>query len=381
MADRVYLDYSATTPVDPKVVDVIQDYFLYKYGNPSSVHYSGRESKAAIELVRERIAQSLNAEPGEVYFTSGGSESDNLSIIGYMFENREKGNHIVTSVAEHHAVWYSCTFLEKQGFEVTYLPVDKNGIVDPSDVKEAIKKNTSLLSFMHVNNEVGAINPLKEIGQIARNSGVVFHTDAVQSYSKIPIDVQKMNIDLLAASAHKFYGPKGTGFLYKRKGFNLQPMIHGGSQEFKLRAGTHNVPCIAGMGRAVEIAFENMDEEEKRIQNLRDIFWDGIKKRMPETVLHGNFDKRLYSNLNVSFPNVDGEALLLNLDLAGVLVSSGSACTSGSVIPSHVLSAMNVEAGLAQSSIRFTLGRYTTGKEIEYVLNILPECINSSKRR
>ena len=372
---KVYFDHSATTPVDPRVVEAMLPFLNEKFGNPSSIHSFGREVKVALEEAREAVADFCNARAADIYFTSGGTESDNIALKGIAYELRDKGKHIITSKVEHHAVLHTCKFLEKEGFEVTYVPPDKYGMIHPELVEKAIRKDTILITIMHANNEVGTINPIEKIGEIAKNKGVLFHTDAVQSFGKISIDLSKLPVDLMSMSAHKIYGPKGIGVLYVRKGVRLVQQSHGGGHERNRRPGTENIPGIIGMAKAVELRKEGMKKEDKYLKNLREKFHDQITKSIPRVFLNGHPEKRLAGHLNLSFQGIEGEALLLSLDLKGVAASSGSACTSGSIDPSHVLSAMGVKPELAQSSIRFTLGKDNTDEDVDYSVSILPEIV------
>ncbi len=372
---KIYMDYAATTPVDPKVLEAMLPYFTEIYGNPSSFHSLGQEAKNAIEWSRRKIALMIGAEPDEIVFTSGGTESNNFAIKGIAYRHRNRGNHIITSSIEHHAVLNPCEFLEKQGFEVTYLPVDKYGLVDPDDVRKAIKPNTILISIMHANNEIGTIQPIKEIGKIAKEHGIPFHTDAVQTFGHIKINVNNLNIDLMSASAHKLYGPKGVGFIYIRRGINITPFMHGGSQENGRRASTHNVPGIVGLGKAAELAGELMEEEAIKLSRLRDKLIKGIQVKIDEVILNGHPTKRLPNNVNVAFKYIEGESILVSLDLAGIACSTGSACSSLSLEPSHVLRAIGLEYELAHGSVRFSLGRYTRESDIEKVIDVLPSIV------
>lgn len=354
---KVYLDHSATTPVRPEVVEVMNQYLTNNFGNASSVHSFGREARKGLETAREQIANLIKAQPEEIFFTSGGTEADNMAIIGTAFANQKKGKHIITTQIEHHAVLETCHHLEKLGFEVTYLPVDKNALVSVEKVKEAIRDDTILISMMHANNEVGTIQPVKEVGALAKEKGIVFHVDAVQSFGKLPIDVNEMNIDLLSASSHKIYGPKGIGCLFLRKGTKVEPLMFGGAQERKRRPGTENVPAIAGFGLAAELAGKEMAQENERLTKLRDKLIQGILEKIPHVQLNGHPTQRLANNVNVSFHYVEGESLLLMLDMKGIAASSGSACTSGSLDPSHVLLAMGISHEIAHGSLRMTLGK------------------------
>ena len=373
---RIYLDHNATTPVHPEVLEAMLPYYKDKFGNPSSIHSFGRETKVALEEARENVAKFLNASPHEIYFTSGGTESDNLAVKGTAFANRKKGKHIITSKIEHHAVLESCKFLENEGFEVTYLPVDKYGFVDPDDLKKALRKDTILVSIMHVNNEVGTIEPLEELCKIAKEKGTCFHTDAVQSVGKIPVDVQELNVDMLSMSAHKIYGPKGVGAIYIRKGTRITPWSHGGHHERSRRAGTENLPGIVGLAKAVEIAHRDMEEQSQHLRNLTETFYKKLTQTIPDVILNGHLEKRIPNTLNISFKAVEGESIILSLDLKGVAVASGSACTSGTLEPSHVLSAMGISPEIAQGAIRFSFGRENTMEDVDYVVEILPEIVS-----
>ncbi|HEY3426230.1 MAG TPA: cysteine desulfurase NifS [Negativicutes bacterium] len=372
---RVYFDHSATTPTDHEVANLIMEYMTEKYGNPGSIHYFGREVRKAVEEAREKVAALLNANANEIFFTSGGTESDNLAIKGAVYANRKKGNHIITTAIEHHAVLHTCEYLEKQGFSVTYLPVDENALVSLEAVKNAITDKTVLISVMFANNEVGTIQPIKEIGQLAREKGILFHTDAVQVAGNYPIDVKEYNIDLLALSGHKFYGPKGVGALYIRKGVRVESVQQGGGQERNLRAGTENVPGIVGLGKAAEIAKRDMDKKVVYLTKLRDKLIKGIQEKIPDIRLNGHPTLRLPGSVNFSFLYVEGESLLLNLDLKGIAASSGSACTSGSLDPSHVLLAMGLTHEVAHGSLRLSLGHDNTEADIDFCLEVLPEIV------
>lgn len=375
---QVYLDNAATTPVAPEVKEAIEPYLTEKFGNASSVHSFGRDVREKVEAVREEVAELIGADNSEeVVFTSGGTEADNLSIKGVAMKNKDKGKHIITSTIEHHAVLHPCEYLEKHhNFDVTYLPVDEDGLVDPADVAEAITEETILVSIMLANNEVGTIQPIAEIGELLEDEDIYFHTDAVQAVGSIPVDVNELKVDLLSLSAHKFNGPKGVGACYIRKGTKIIPFMHGGAQERGLRASTENVPGIVGMGKAVELAVENLAEKQEQITRLRDKLIAGIKDSIDEVTLNGHPSKRLPNNVNFSIRYIEGESLLLNLDLEGIAASSGSACTSGSLDPSHVLLAMDIPHEIAHGSLRLTLGKYTTEEEINYVLEKLPEIVD-----
>ena len=375
-ARRIYLDHNATTPVHPEVFEAMLPYYKDKFGNASSIHSFGREAKVALEESREKVAKFINASPQEIYFTCGGTESDNLAIKGIAFANRKKGKHIITSKIEHHAVLESCKFLEKEGFEITYLPVDKYGFVDPDELKKAIRKDTVLVSIMHVNNEVGTIQPLEELCKITKEKGAYFHTDAVQSVGKMPVDVQKLNVDMLSMSGHKIYGPKGVGAIYIRKGTRITSWSHGGSHERSRRAGTENVPGIVGLAKTVEIAQRDMEQQSQQMKNLTEAFYQKVTHAIPDVILNGHLEKRIPNTLNLSFKAVEGESIILSLDLKGVAVASGSACTSGTLEPSHVLSAMGISPEIAQGAIRFSFGRENTMEDVEYIVGILPEIVS-----
>jgi cysteine desulfurase len=373
---RVYLDHSATTPVDREVADIMMTYYTEKYGNPSSVHSFGREAKQALEQARHQVAELIGANPQEVTFTSGGTEADNLAILGTAEGLRKKGKHIITSCIEHHAVLETCEYLEKNGFDLTVIPVDVEGIISIDDVRKAMRPDTILISVMHANNEVGSIQPITEIGKLAREHDIVFHVDAVQSLGKIPINVEEMNIDLMTVSSHKVYGPKGVGALYIRKGVRIVPLVHGGGQEKKRRSGTENMPGIVGFGKACELAGKRMADDAEHQKKLRDKLMNGILERIKYVKVNGPIgEKRLPNNVNVSIQYVEGESLLLSLDMLGIAASSGSACTSGSLDPSHVLLAMGLIHEIAHGSLRFTLGRQNTEEDIDYVLEQLPKIV------
>lgn len=373
---RVYLDHNATTPVHPEVLEAMLPYYKDKFGNASSIHGFGKEAKVALEESRERVAKLINASPSGIYFTSGGTESDNLAIKGAAFANRKKGKHIITSKIEHHAILESCKFLEKEGFEVTYLPVDGGGLIDPDDLKKAMRKDTILVSLMYANNEVGTIEPLEELCKITKENGVYFHTDAVQAMGKVPVDVQKLNVDMLSISAHKIYGPKGVGAIYIRKGTRITPWSHGGSHERSRRAGTENVPGIVGLVKAIEIAYRDMEEQSRYLRNLSESFYKKLTQAIPDVFLNGDLERRIPNTLNLSFKAVEGESMILSLDLKGVAVSTGSACASGALEPSHVLSAMGIAPEIGQAAIRFSFGRENTMEDVEYVVAILPEIVS-----
>ncbi|MFC1873603.1 cysteine desulfurase NifS [Chloroflexota bacterium] len=374
--ERIYLDYAATTPMYPEVVKAILPYFTEYFGNPSSIHSYGQKAKGAIEEARTRVAGLIGARDEEIVFTSGGTEADNFALKGVAFANEKKGNHIITSSIEHPAVIDTCKFLERRGFNVTYLPVDKYGLVDLDDIRKAITDKTILISVMQANNEIGTIQPIAEIAKITRETGVYFHTDAVQAAGHIPIDVGKLGVDLLSISAHKLHGPKGVGALYIKRGTKLTPFIHGGGQERRRRASTENVPSIVGFGKAVEIAQQETVKEEKRLTRLRDKLIHGLLERIDHSRLNGHPETRLPNNVNISIDFVEGESMLLNLNLEGICASTGSACSSSSLEPSHILLALGLSPEQTHGSLRFSLGRWTTEGEIEQVLDILPKIVS-----
>jgi cysteine desulfurase len=373
---RIYLDYAATTPTHPEVLKAMLPYFTDAFGNPSSIHSLGQEARDAIEKARNQIAALIGAKSEEIVFTGSGTEADNFALKGVALANQGKGNHIITSSIEHHAVLETCKFLEKQGFSVTYLPVDGYGIVDPGGVKKAITAKTILISIMHANNEMGTVEPLAEIGNITREAEICLHTDAVQTVGHIPVDVNKLNVDLLSMSAHKLYGPKGIGALYIRKGTKISPFMHGGSQEKGKRASTENVPGIVGFGEAAEIAQREMLEEAQKLTVLRDRLIKGILKSIEHTRLNGHPVMRLPNNVNISVDYVEGESMLLNLDLAGICASTGSACSSEDLEPSHVLVAMGLPLLQAHGSLRFSSGKWTVEEDINQVLNVFPGIVS-----
>jgi cysteine desulfurase len=376
---KVYLDYAATTPTDPRVLKEMLPFFNKKFGNTMSLHSFGREAKLAAEEAREKVASLMNAEASEIIFTGSATESDNFALKGIAFANKEKGKHIIVSSIEHHSVLDTAKWLEKQGFEVTYLPVDKYGLVNPSEVEKSIRKDTILVSVMHANNEIGTIEPIEEIGKICSEHGVYFHTDAAQSYGKIPVDVKKMNVDLLTASAHKIYGPKGVGLLYLRKGVKIEPLLHGGGHEFGLRSSTLNLPGIVGFGAAAEIAKKEMKKEGKRIEKLRRRLEKGVLK-IENSHLNGHLEKRLPNIANFWFDFIEGESLIMSLDIKGIAASTGSACSSESLEPSHVLLAIGLKHHQAHGSLRLSLGRWTKKEEIDYVLKVLPEVVENLRK-
>lgn len=376
MDKPIYLDNSATTPLDEHVLQDMMPFLTSEYGNPSSIYSLGRSAKAAVEKARGQVATALNAEPAEIFFTGCGTEADNWAIKGAAFANRKKGTHIISSQIEHHAVLHTLEYLEKQGFEITYLPVDADGKISLDVLEKSIREDTILITIMTANNEVGTIEPVKEIGELARRHGVLFHTDAVQAIGSIPIDVKDMNIDLLSLSAHKFNGPKGVGALYVRKGVRIDTFLHGGAQERSRRAGTENTAGVVGLGSAIEQATANLREKAERISALRDYLIDEVLRRIPYTKLNGHRTDRLPGNANFSFQFIEGESLLLHLDLKGICASSGSACTSGSLDPSHVLLALGLPHEIAHGSLRLSIGKQNTKEEIDYVLEVLPQIVD-----
>ena len=373
---QVYLDNAATTMVHKEVVETMNNYYSNLYGNPSSIYDFGQTAKKAITTARESIATVINANPDEVYFTGGGSESDNWAIKGVMSANRKKGNHLITTKMEHHAVLHTCEYLAKNGYEVTYLDVDSDGLISLKELEAAIKDNTVLISIMFANNEIGTIQSVKEIGDLSKRHGVLFHTDAVQAFGHVPIDVKEMNIDLLSASAHKIHGPKGVGMLYIRKGIKIDNLIHGGAQESKKRAGTENVPGICGFARAAEIAMESMLEKMTFISGLRDRLIKEIPEKIENVKLNGHPTQRLPGNVNFSFEFIEGESLLLYLDMEGIAASSGSACTSGALDPSHVLMAIGLPHEIAHGSLRLSLSEFNTEEDVTYTIDKLIGVVN-----
>ena len=372
---RIYMDYAATTPTDPEVVKAMLPYFTESFGNPSSLYSYGQENKAVLDEAREKIARAIGAHPDEIIFTSCGTESDNTALCGVAWANKEKGNHIITTAIEHHAILETCHFLGKTGFDVTYVPVDKYGAVDPDDIRKAITPRSILISVMHANNEVGSIQPIEEISRVAREAGVYLHTDAVQTVGHIPVHVDKLGVNLLSLSAHKLYGPKGVGLLYARRGTRVASYMHGGAQEKGRRAGTENVAGIVGLAKAIELAMADLDIEMRRQTDLRDKLIKGLFDKIELIQLNGHTMKRLPNSVNVSVDYVEGEAMLINLDLEGICVSTGSACSSTSQEPSHVLLAMRVPPEKAHCSLRFTLGKWTTEADIERVLEVMPPMV------
>jgi cysteine desulfurase len=372
---RIYMDHNATTPLREEVLEAMLPYLREEFGNASSLHFFGMRARRAIESAREQVAAALGAQPREIVFTGCGTESDNQAIKGVAFANRSRGDHIVTSRIEHKAVLQTCQYLEKQGLRVTYLPVDQYGVVNPNDVAQAITDRTVLVSVMFANNEVGTIQPVAEIAQVCRERDVYFHTDAVQAVGKLPIDVNKLGVDMLSLSAHKFYGPKGVGALYVRKGVKVDPLLHGGHQEWGRRAATENVAGIVGLGKAIELRLGEMAAEAERLATLREQLYAGLTAHIDHVYLNGHPTERLPGTLSLCFDYVEGEAIIMGLDLSGVAVSSGSACTSASLEPSHVLLAMGVRPAVAQGSIRFSLGRGNTAADVDTVLETLPPIV------
>lgn len=372
---KVYLDNAATTALSPRVLEAMLPYFTQHYGNPSSVHAFGREAKQGLDRARDQVAKALHCDPSEVIFTGCGTESDNTVLLGVAQRYRNKGKHIITTNVEHHAILHTCEYLEKQGYSVTYLPVDQDGLVTAEQVAAAIRPDTILVSIMFANNEVGTIMPIQEIGAVCKEKGVLFHTDAVQAVGHIPVDVQAMHIDMLSLSAHKFHGPKGVGALYCRKGIRLPSYIMGGAQEKGRRAGTENVAGIVGLGAAIELATEQLEENRAKMTALRDRLMTGIQARISEVKLNGHPTNRLPNNVNFSFKYIEGESILLMLDMNGIAASSGSACTSGSLDPSHVLLALGLPHEIAHGSVRLTLGDETTEEDIDYTIDVLEKTV------
>ncbi|MDD5439718.1 MAG: cysteine desulfurase NifS [Candidatus Omnitrophica bacterium] len=378
---RIYLDHNATTPVDPAVLEAMMPFFREQFGNASSVHEFGRVTRMAVDRARDSIAKFLGiSSASELVFTSGGTESDNFAVLGVAKALRDKGQHIVTSAIEHSAILNTCKFLEKEGYKVTYLKVDEHGLVDLDELRDSLTGDTILVSIMLANNEIGTIQPIEEIARMVKGKGIAFHVDAVQAIGKIPVDVKKLGVDLLSLSGHKFHGPKGVGAIYIRKGTAITTYQHGGHQERNRRAGTENVPGIVGMGKAVDLAREHMAAESARMTALRDRLHRGIANTIKYVRLNGHPELRLPNTLNIGFKFVEGESILLNLDMEGIAASTGSACTSGSLEPSHVLTAMAVDAADAQGSIRFSLGKDNTEEEIDYVIGILPPIIERLRK-
>ena len=375
---QVYMDHGATSPVREEVLEAMLPFYKDLYGNPSSVHARGREVRSSFEEAREKVARALGSSAEEIYFTSGGTESNNISLRGAAKKHGPSG-HIITSSVEHHAVLDVCHDLEKDGYRVTYLPVDKDGLIDPQAVEDAITSGTFIISIMAANNEIGTIQPIAEIGRIADRHNLLFHTDAVQVVGQLPVDVNEMKVDLLSLSAHKFNGPKGVGALYKRKGVKLNPLYRGGGQEGKLRPGTENVPGVIGLARALELSVEEIPEKKEKLELLRDKLIEGLLE-IDDVILNGHRKKRLPGNVNVSFKYIEGESILLSLDMQGIAASSGSACSSGSLEPSHVLSAIGLDHHAAHGSIRFTMGRGNSEDDIDYLLSKIPAVVENLRR-
>lgn len=371
----VYFDHAATTPVHPQVLEAMLPYFSEHAGNASSLHTPGQVAAQAVEEARARVAELINCDPREIIFTGSGTEADNFALKGVAEKLKDRGNHLITSSIEHHAVEMTCRYLEKRGFQVTYLPVDQYGMVHPEELKKALREETILVSIMHANNEVGTVQPIKELVEIAHERGVLFHTDAVQTVGSIPVDVKELGVDLLSLSAHKFYGPKGVGALFLRKGVSIEPLIHGGGQERNLRAGTTNVPGIVGLGKAAELARKELPQRMEHNLKLRERLIKGLEERLSDFLLTGHREKRLPGNVSLCVQYIEGESMLLLLNAEGFACSSGSACTSGSLEPSHVLIAMGIDPQLAQGSLRITLGRENTEEEVDKFLEVLPRVV------
>ena len=372
---HIYMDHNATTPIRPEVQEAFLPYYQERFANPSSVHAEGQETRVAVEAAREKVAALLGAKPREIVFTGCGTESDNMALRGILATEAKTGSHIVTTAIEHPAVLETCAYLETRGVEVTYVPVGRSGVIDPDDVAESIRDDTVLVSVMHGNNESGSVQPIAEIAKLVKEREKVFHTDAVQTAGKLPIDVEEMNIDLLALSGHKLNAPKGIGALYIREGLTMDALIHGGHQERNRRSGTENVAGIVALGRACELGMSHMEEESARLRRLRDRLQEGLQERIPEVEINGDPQRRLPGTLNMSFRAVGGEPLLINLDLAGVAVSTSSACASGNTDPSHVLQAMGVPKDLIEGSLRFSLGWGNTDEDVDRVIEVLPDIV------
>lgn len=372
---QVYLDYSATTPVKQEVLEEMLPYFTEKFGNPSSLYGIGLNAKSDLSLARAKVAKLMGADEREIYFTSCGTEADNWAVIGTARAKKAKGNHIITSNVEHHALMHTCEYLEKEGFEVTYLEVDSKGRISLKDLENAITDKTILISIMFANNEIGTIQPVKEIGEIAKKHGVWFHTDAVQALGNVPINVKELGIDMMSVSAHKIYGPKGVGALYIRKGVVIPSFIHGGAQENKRRAGTENLAGIVGFGKAAELAEQNLEEHIKRVSGLRDYLAEQVLARIPDVEINGSMEYRLPGNINFIFNYIEGESLLLLMDAKGIYASTGSACSSASLTPSHVLKALNLPYEKMHSSIRFSIGDFTTREDLDYTIEELVKIV------
>ncbi len=376
----IYMDHSATSPVDPEVFEAMKPYFIDSFGNASTLYSLGREAKNAMESAREEVASIIGAEPKEVIFTSGGTESDNIAILGTAYKLRKKGNHIITSDIEHPAVDETCKYLEKNGFNITYLPVYKDGIVKIKDLEDAITDKTILITIMHANNEIGTIQPISEIGRVARENKIYFHTDAVQTVGKIPVNVKELNVDMLSLSAHKLYGPKGIGALYLRQGVRIEPIMHGGGHEKGIRPGTENVPGIVGLGKACSIAKENLQRDAQKLISLRDMLIDGVLAENEDSYLNGHRTKRLPNNANFRFTGIEGESLILHLDAKGISTSTGSACSSTKLEPSHVLMAIGLKEVEAHGSLRISLGHENTEEDIEYTITAIKEVVEKLRK-
>jgi len=376
----IYMDHSATSPVDPEVFEAMKPYFIDSFGNASTLYSLGREGKKAMESAREEVASIIGAEPKEIIFTGGGTESDNIAILGTAYKLKKKGNHIITSDIEHPAVDETCKYLEKNGFNVTYLPVYKDGIVKIKDLEDAITDKTILITIMHANNEIGTIQPIAEIGKIARENKIYFHTDAVQTVGKIPVNVKELNVDMLSLSAHKLYGPKGIGALYLRQGVRIEPIMHGGGHEKGIRPGTENIPGIVGLGKACSIAKENLQRDAQKLISLRDMLIDGVLAENEDSYLNGHRTKRLPNNANFRFTGIEGESLILHLDAKGIATSTGSACSSTKLEPSHVLMAIGLKEVEAHGSLRISLGHENTEEDIEYTITAIKEVVEKLRK-
>ena len=374
------MDHSATSPVDPEVFEAMKPYFIDSFGNASTLYSLGREGKMAMESARAEVASIIGAESKEIIFTSGGTESDNLAIKGTAYKLKNKGNHIITSDIEHPAVDETCKYLEKNGFKVTYLPVYNNGIVKVKDLEDAITDDTILITIMHANNEIGTIQPIEEIGAIAREKGIYFHTDAVQTVGKIPVDVEKLNVDMLSLSSHKLYGPKGVGALYIKKGVRIEPLLHGGGHERGIRPGTENVPGVVGLGKACSIASQNLERDAQKLTTLRNRLIDGVLESNDESYLNGDRVKRLPNNANFRFTGIEGESLILHLDSKGIAASTGSACSSTKLEPSHVLTALGLKEVEAHGSLRISLGRENTEEDIDFAITAIKEVVEQLRK-
>ena len=380
VSNLIYMDHSATSPVDPEVFEAMKPYFIDSFGNASTLYSLGREGKMAMESARAEVASIIGAEPKEIIFTSGGTESDNLAIKGTAYKLKNKGNHIITSDIEHPAVDETCKYLEKNGFKVTYLPVYNNGIVKVKDLEDAITDDTILITIMHANNEIGTIQPIEEIGAIAREKGIYFHTDAVQTVGKIPVDVEKLNVDMLSLSSHKLYGPKGVGALYIKKGVRIEPLLHGGGHERGIRPGTENVPGVVGLGKACTIANQNLERDAQKLTTLRNRLIDGVIESNEESYLNGDRVKRLPNNANFRFTGIEGESLILHLDSKGIAASTGSACSSTKLEPSHVLTALGLKEVEAHGSLRISLGRENTEEDIDFAITAIKEVVEQLRK-